>query len=356
MDGLLRRSPWLVFHWRDRQLYIHNYRTRVYLAAKPVVLELLSFFDPPRRAADLPPLMPDLPADSVLQAVEDLVAYTLLEPFNAAARARDRAMRQWDAWGLEARYFHWATKDVNYIQPEELAAYDEERKSQSRSPAAFKRYARAETISLPPADSDLPQKFTDVLYARRTVRHFDGRPITIEQLATLLKLTWGVSKWVDSPTFGKIGFKTSPSGGARHPIEAYVAVHNVRGLKQGLYHYAADRHKLHVIHYGSVKQRAEKYCGNQWWTRDAAALFIMTAVFQRTRWLYDSSRALRNIYIEAGHLCQTFYLTATALKLAPFCTTALADSMIERDLGLDGIRESVLYLAAAGHVGGTQAQ
>lgn len=356
MDGLLRRSPWLVFHWRDRQLYIHNYRTRVYLAAKPVVLELLSFFDPPRRAADLPPLMPDLPADSVLQAVEDLVAYTLLEPFNAAARARDRAMRQWDTWGLEARYFHWATKDVNYIQPEELAAYDEERKSQSRSPAAFKRYARAETISLPPADSDLPQKFTDVLYARRTERHFDGRPITIEQLATLLKLTWGVSKWVDSPTFGKIGFKTSPSGGARHPIEAYVAVHNVRGLKQGLYHYAADRHKLHVIHHGSVKQRAEKYCGNQWWTRDAAALFIMTAVFQRTRWLYDSSRALRNIYIEAGHLCQTFYLTATALKLAPFCTTALADSMIERDLGLDGIRESVLYLAAAGHVGGTQAQ
>ena len=76
----------------------------------------------------------------------------------------------------------------------------------------------------------------------------------------------------------------------------------------------------------------------------------MSAVFEREMWLYDYSRALRTIYIEAGHLCQTFCLTATALGLAPFCTIALADSMIEGDLGLDGIRESVLYAAAAGHV------
>ena len=259
-------------------------------------------------------------------------------------------MRGWNRWGIEARFFHGATKDVKFIRPEDMGVFDEARKRKSRSPAAFKRYPGAKTIDLPPAQTDLPAKFTDVLYARRTQRHFDGRRITLEELATLLKLTWGVSQWKDTSTFGRIGLKTSPSGGARHPIEVYLAVHNVRGLKQGLYHYSADRHRLHVIRYGNVKRRAEHYCGNQWWTKDAAALFFMTAVFERTMWLYDTSRALRNIYIEAGHLCQTFCLTATALKIASFCTSALADSMIERDLGLDGIRESVLYVAAAGHV------
>ena len=41
-------------------------------------------------------------------------------------------------------------------------------------------------------------------------------------------------------------------------------------------------------------------------------------------------------------------LVATALRLAPFCTAALADSIIERDLGLDGVTESVIYACGAG--------
>jgi hypothetical protein len=52
--------------------------------------------------------------------------------------------------------------------------------------------------------------------------------------------------------------------------------------------------------------------------------------------------------IEAGHLCQTFCLTATSMRLAPFCTMAFADSKIEKVLGLDGVSESVLYVAGAG--------
>jgi hypothetical protein len=36
--------------------------------------------------------------------------------------------------------------------------------------------------------------------------------------------------------------------------------------------------------------------------------------------------------------------------LAPFCTAAFEDTLIEKELGLDGIRESVLYFAAVGTV------
>jgi hypothetical protein len=54
------------------------------------------------------------------------------------------------------------------------------------------------------------------------------------------------------------------------------------------------------------------------------------------------------VLLDAGHLCQTFCLLATWLDLAPFCTMALADSAIERALGIDGISESVLYAAGVG--------
>jgi hypothetical protein len=36
------------------------------------------------------------------------------------------------------------------------------------------------------------------------------------------------------------------------------------------------------------------------------------------------------------------------MGLAPFCTAALKDSLIEKDLGIDGISESVLYVAGVG--------
>jgi SagB-type dehydrogenase family enzyme len=74
----------------------------------------------------------------------------------------------------------------------------------------------------------------------------------------------------------------------------------------------------------------------------------MTAVFPRTMWKYRHARAYRVVLLDAGHLCQTFCLVSTWLGLAPFCTAALKDTLIEEDLGIDGIRESILYIAGVG--------
>jgi SagB-type dehydrogenase family enzyme len=77
-------------------------------------------------------------------------------------------------------------------------------------------------------------------------------------------------------------------------------------------------------------------------------MVFFTAVFKRIMWRYPYSRAYRAALAEAGHICQTFCLTATWRGLAPYCLMALADSLIERDLGLDGIHEAVLYAAGVG--------
>lgn len=122
----------------------------------------------------------------------------------------------------------------------------------------------------------------------------------------------------------------------------------VKGLRPGLYHYHPQRHALEMISAGATAEKAKLYCAHQSYTRSAAALFFMTAVFARTMWKYPKGRAYRVVLLETGHLCQTFCLVATWLGLAPFCTAALNDRAIEKDLKIDGITESILYAAGVG--------
>jgi SagB-type dehydrogenase family enzyme len=107
-------------------------------------------------------------------------------------------------------------------------------------------------------------------------------------------------------------------------------------------------HRLELLRKGATPAQITRYLNGQWWFGGAGAVVLMTAVFSRTQWKYHAPRAYRAVLIEAGHLCQTFCIVATWLGLAPFCTMALADSRIERDLGIDGVSESVIYAAGVG--------
>ena len=122
----------------------------------------------------------------------------------------------------------------------------------------------------------------------------------------------------------------------------------VKGLARGLYHYDARGHALERIPSGATARKARAYCADQPYAARAAALFIMTAIFARTLWKYRHPRAYRVVLLDAGHLGQTFCLTATRMGLAPFSTAALKDTLIERDLGIDGISESVIYVTGFG--------
>src|SRR5262249_35015159 len=184
--------------------------------------------------------------------------------------------------------------------------------------------------------------------SRRTHRRFASRTISLNHLSTILYYTWGVTGFIRSSTLGDLPLKTSPSAGARHPIEVYVVNLRVRGLAPGIYHYATRNHSLEQLSLGHFDKRAVRYCADQSWVRGAAALFLMTASFPRVMWKYHSARAYRTVLLDAGHVCQTFCLVSTWLGLAPFCTMALNDSLVEQDLGLDGITESVLYVSGVG--------
>ena len=160
--------------------------------------------------------------------------------------------------------------------------------------------------------------------------------------------TWGQTRALSFRRTGVFVVKTSPSGGARHPIETYPVVLAVRGVEPGVYHYSVKQNSLIPLRLGRFAELVVEMCSSQLWVRDAAAVFFMTAVIERSTWKYPHSHAYRVLQLDAGHLGQTFHLVCTRLGLGPFTFAATRNKMIERVLGLDGVSEIVIYTAAVG--------
>jgi SagB-type dehydrogenase family enzyme len=343
---LYRRSPHLVFYWSGTRLIGHNYASRTRAVARPIVCDILHFFDDWRSADDLLAVKIGIDRRRLRRLLSLLVKRSLLQRNDHALSGADQAMSTWSEWNPEAGFFHNSTKDLRYADLRTIARLTRAKERVSPMPSSVKRYGDARVTPL--AQIEAHGDFGDTLLARRTWRRFGTPPVDLSAFSTLLGLTAGVYGWLPASSGQRIALKTSPSGGARHPIELYVLVRRVAGLERGLYHYGGDRHVLEHLGSGRHSRPVEYYLPTQSWYNDAAALVFFSAVFPRVQWRYTHPRAYRAALIEAGHFCQTFCLAATWLGLAPFCSMALAESRIERDLNLDGITESVLYAAGVG--------
>jgi SagB-type dehydrogenase family enzyme len=346
-DLVYRRSPFIVSYWLGEDLVFENFAARQRITADPFTCTILDFFRNGRRLQEFFSNFQEYDLSSLRRSVSLLVEHSMLERSDGKRGLVSKAHDAWGAWNPAAGFFHFSTKDVEFeVDSDEGYGQLQRLARLQAKPAPVKRYSRARKVRLdwPKPDSE----FAQVLVSRRTWRKFSRRPVDIKALGTLLGLTWGVHGWVRVPRVGSLAVRTSPSGGSLHPIEAYVFARNVQGLGPGLYHYDGAGHCLELLRRGANSRQIVRHLEGQWWFGGASFVVFMTAVFGRTHWKYDFARAYRAVLLEAGHLCQTFYLTATWLGLAPFCTIAFKDSLIERTLGVDGVSESALYAAGAG--------
>lgn len=340
----LRRSAHLVAYWRHGQLVIRNYATDTTTRANSLVFAVLEFCGEWRTPREIEQVLGARSPALVLKLVRRLTKQSLLERSDRLQDPRERAMSALDRWNPEAGFFHTATKNVRFWSPQEAARHARRQAREQKMPATLKRYPGAPRVDLPkPGDG----AFARVALDRRTWRRFSTTPMSLDDLATILGLSAGVQKWVHIGD-RDVPLKTSPSGGARHPVEAYVVARDVRGLDPGIYHYAGDRHALERLRRGASAKQIRAYVPHSGYFAGASALVLFTAIFERQLWRYPYSRAYRAALVEVGHVCQTFCLAATSLGLASFSVMGLADSVIERDLGIDGIGESVLYAAGVG--------
>ena len=212
-------------------------------------------------------------------------------------------------------------------------------------PEAFKEYPReARRFSLPNGDRGDRGPIWEVLARRRSKRDFLPKDISFEELSQLIWATQGVTE-------SGHGFllRVTPSAGALYPIETYVVANRVVALSPGIYHFNVRKNELEEVAGGDFQVNIAASALDQSMAAEAAVVFVWTAVVERTKWKYRE-RGYRYLYLDAGHIGQNLYLAATSLQLGCCTIGAFYDDEVNQLIGVDGQRETAIYLGAVGHV------
>jgi|GEM_PF-200568 len=191
--------------------------------------------------------------------------------------------------------------------------------------------AVGEEIPLPPPV--LKGEFTleEVLKARRSVRDFKEKDLSLSQVGQLLWAAQGIT----SPD----GKRTAPSAGALYPLEVYYF------FKDGWGHYNPEKHVLEILGKEDKRQDLARASFNQSWIAEAPGVFVIVGFVERTAKKYGE-RAERYVILEAGHACQNLLLQAVALGLGGTSVGAFSDEEIKKILGVDAL---LLYVVPVGY-------
>ncbi|MEO0271214.1 MAG: SagB/ThcOx family dehydrogenase [candidate division WOR-3 bacterium] len=164
--------------------------------------------------------------------------------------------------------------------------------------------------------------FIKVLEKRRTVREFDpDKEITLKEISTLLWATYGI-------TDKNYGLKTSPSAGARYPLEIFFC------NKEGFFRYIPEENSILKVKDIDIREKLSHYAYEQDFIKDAPTVFVIAADFKRTTSRYGK-RGERYVYIDLGHAAQNLLLCATYLGLGACPVGAFDDEKIKKLLEID---------------------
>jgi SagB-type dehydrogenase family enzyme len=224
--------------------------------------------------------------------------------------------------------------------------YDRNKPPAGRKPIRlaplYKTYAGVHIIALSKPEGGAIS-LDEALHRRTSVRDFSNTPLDESALSYLLWASTGIQRH----EFG-YAFRTSPSAGALYPIETYVVLNNVKTLAPGVYHYNIQTHSLEQLRTGDYGRSIAQAALNQRMCVQAAAVFVWTAVYDRSKGKY-LERAYRYIYMEAGHIAQNLALASVSLGLGSCQVAAFYDSEVETIIEVDGKVEGALYLSVVGH-------
>ena len=218
-------------------------------------------------------------------------------------------------------------------------------------PAVFAEPDAEEVLELPLRRDWGP--LADVLRERRTTRGFDAAAtLPLEQLGLVLDAVFGCLATARIAEDLDVVRKSSPSGGALHPVEVYPLVLGVESLEPGLYHYRTRTHALALLEpldLDGARAFAAAATAGQAFFASAQVLFLLTARFYRSFWKYRGhERAYAVLLMDAAHLSQTLYLVCAATGLDAFVTAAIDRPAIEERLGVDHFGEGALAVAGCG--------
>ncbi|MDD1700203.1 MAG: SagB/ThcOx family dehydrogenase, partial [Methanoregula sp.] len=160
----------------------------------------------------------------------------------------------------------------------------------SASPEKTNALSADSRIPLPSPKMTGTVSVEEAVVNRRSVREYATTPVDISEIS---QLVWSGQGLTDPSRL-----RAAPSAGALYPLEIYVDCGNVTGLSEGVYHYLPKSHALDRIIGRDVREDLYHSALRQSAVRDAAAVIIIAADYNRTMRKYGE-RGIRYVHMEA---------------------------------------------------------
>ncbi|MFW6056025.1 MAG: SagB/ThcOx family dehydrogenase [Chloroflexota bacterium] len=190
----------------------------------------------------------------------------------------------------------------------------------------------------PRTSSDRPLEA--VIAERRSTRSYKNGPLTLNEVSQLLWAAQGIT----SPE----KLRAAPSAGGTYPLNTYLVAGDVVGLEPGLYRYENQSNELSLVRSGDLREELSELALGQSCVKDAAAILIFTAVYERTTSVYGD-RGTMYVHIDVGHAAENVLLQSTALGLGSVPVGAFRTRSVSAALQCqDG--EVALYMVPAGRL------
>ncbi|CCE01174.1 SagB/ThcOx family dehydrogenase [Bradyrhizobium sp. STM 3809] len=184
-------------------------------------------------------------------------------------------------------------------------------------PNPFREFAGCARTELPLRSDRLAASFAEACQGVAEVQ-----PLTIDGVALLLELSFGLSAWKE---YGpdRWALRCNPSSGNLHPTEAYVIADNVPGLGDGLHHYVSRDHVLEF----RCRRRTESAGEPRLWLG-------LSSIHWREAWKYGE-RAFRYCQLDLGHALGAISYAAAALGWSARAIDGLDSTALAALMGVD---------------------
>lgn len=196
-----------------------------------------------------------------------------------------------------------------------------------------------QTVPLPPPRSTGDRSFEEVLNKRRSIREFADPSPSAENIG---QLAWAAQGITDD----KKGLRVAPSAGAIYPMEVYLLVSGIADIPDGIYLYRNRDHSLQLIAEGDLRRELYSAALSQDAIIKSPVVMVLTGDLHRTEQQYGQ-RALRYLFLEAGHMAQNVYLQATAMDIGTVVIGSFVDQGVRQVLQIDK-NEIPLYIMPVG--------
>ena len=196
-------------------------------------------------------------------------------------------------------------------------------------------------VALPGSDR-LPTKLADLLARRRSVRHYSGEEVGLEQVAAVLRSAAGVSGAgrvpLDEGGERTISFRTTPSAGGLYPLELWLLPLRVRGLSRAVWRYEPRQDLLvEEADDKAVSDAVDAFTVPEELMSLSRASLVLLLVGRPWKLMRKyGQRGVRFLFIEAGAVAENVHLACTSLGLGSVDCASVRDDAVHAALDLDG--------------------